>query len=86
MLNRHFRRGQSTFLCRHCGRRSRDVDGGNGGVELCPECDQGCMSENGASDTSDPVERERYERDAREWFQRAVDKGGRIPGFIPTAK
>lgn len=28
----------SAFVCRVCGKESYDVDGGNGGVELCPEC------------------------------------------------
>lgn len=36
-MNKHFRRGQSTFTCNICGRLSRDT-GDNGQHELCPDC------------------------------------------------
>jgi hypothetical protein len=37
MAKRHFGRGQSTFICTGCGKRTRDV-GDNGSVELCELC------------------------------------------------
>ena len=45
-----FRRGQSTFVCRQCGKRTRDVNGGNGNVELCELCDEKAMAGNSLAD------------------------------------
>lgn len=45
-----FRKGQSTFTCRSCGKRTRDVNGSNGSVELCELCDEQAMAENSLSD------------------------------------
>ena len=45
-----FRPGQSTFLCRGCGKRTRDVNGGNGGCELCRRCYDRAGGENYHSD------------------------------------
>lgn len=58
------------------------MNNGNGGVRLCVDCFDGCGAENGASDTSDPNERAEYAAEARECFQRAVNKGGRIAGYV----
>lgn len=43
MRRDRFKKGQSTFKCRSCGKLTRDVSG-NGSVELCELCDakSGC--------------------------------------------
>jgi hypothetical protein len=81
MSNSHFKRGSGVFTCRHCKRRTRDTDGDNGSVELCADCHQGCMYENGGNDTSDEKERDDCFALADACFQRAVNKGGTINGF-----
>ncbi len=83
-MNRNrFQKHSGLFTCRHCARQTRDVNGSNGGVRLCEDCEQGCMQENGMLDSSDPAVIAQYERDMRECFQRAVNKGGRIAGYTP---
>lgn len=47
-FERNFRR-QSVFKCRICLRGTRDT-GDNGGVELCPQCNEWSMWENGILD------------------------------------
>jgi len=69
--------GGGAYACRNCKRRTRDVDG-NGSVELCPECYQGCCYENGGNDASDPVEKAENFRISDEWFAKAKAKGGVI--------
>ena len=43
MSNSHFKRHSAVFNCRHCGRKTRDVNGNNGSVELCEDCNEGCI-------------------------------------------
>ena len=40
-----FRRGSSTYICRECGKRTRNVEGEES-VELCLLCDTKAMAEN----------------------------------------
>lgn len=56
----HFRSGQSTFICRVCDRRSRDV-GGNGGIQLCPQCFEISGIENSVLDGISTVDEVREE-------------------------
>jgi len=84
MSNSHFKRHSALFNCRHCGRPTRDTNGDNGSVELCEDCHDGCMQENGFMN-SEGEEQAQYERDMRECFQRAVNKGGVIEGYEKTA-
>lgn len=83
MGNRYFKKGSAAFNCRNCGRLTRDVDGSNGSVELCEDCNEGCMQENGMLDSSAPELIAQYEKDMRACFQRAVNKGGKIDGYTP---
>lgn len=82
MSNSHFKKRSAVFKCRNCTRRTRDTNGDNGSVELCEDCNEGCMQENGFLNTEHPEEKAQYEKDMRECFQRAVDKGGVIDGYI----
>jgi len=84
MSNSHFKKSSAVFECRHCGRRTRDTDGSNGSVQLCEDCNEGCMQENGMNDTDDEEVAAQYEKDMRECFQRAVNKGGVIEGYART--
>ena len=82
MGNRYFKKFSAAFECRYCGRLTRDVNGSNGSVQMCEDCEQGCMQENGFMDSSDPELKAQYERDMRECFQAAVNKGGTIEGYV----
>ena len=81
MANNRFKLGSAVFTCRHCTRRTRDTNGDNGRVELCEDCHEGCMYENGANDTGDAAEAAGLRRIADAHFQRAVKKGGTIEGY-----
>jgi len=48
-FQKQFRGSSPVFTCRICRRRTRDT-GDNGGVELCPECNEHSMIENGIND------------------------------------
>lgn len=85
MSNSHFKRKSAVFECRHCGRRTRDTNGDNGRTGLCEDCYEGSMSENGWCDTDDEAEKAQCDRDMREAYQRAVDKGGVIDGYTASA-
>lgn len=76
-----FKRGSAVFVCRICGRRTRDTNGSNGYIELCQDCYEGAEQENGFNDTSDPEQKAQYEKDMRTCYQRAVNKGGKIAGY-----
>jgi hypothetical protein len=81
MGNSHFQRRSAVFECRHCGRLTRDVNGSNGCVRLCEDCEDGCQWENGGTDTDDTTKRDACFAKANECFQRAVNKGGTIEGY-----
>ena len=66
--------------------KTRDTDGSNGSVELCGDCNQGSMYENGYLDETDPIECAANLAMSHQYFQAAVDKGGKIHGYIPTPK
>lgn len=62
-----FRKGETTFLCGVCGRRTRQT-GEQAGCELCPQCNEIAGLENAINDgceTPDSV-REQVERLAAE--------------------
>lgn len=81
MSNRYFKKDSGVFSCRRCSRRTRDTTGDNGSVELCEDCYDGCMYENGGNDASDEAERDECFARADACFQRAVNKGGTIEGY-----
>jgi hypothetical protein len=83
--NSLFKRGSGMFKCRHCTRNTRDTGSDNGDVEMCPDCYQGCMWENGGNDASTEAERDECFAKADAHFQQAVDKGGVIEGFTRSA-
>lgn len=83
MKHNRFKKHSATFNCRICGRLTRDVNGSNGDLQLCEDCEEGSMQENGMLDTSDPELAAQYERDMRACFQRAVNRGGKIKGYTP---
>jgi hypothetical protein len=85
MANDRFKRGSGVFQCRHCTRQTRDTNGDNGRAELCEDCYDGCAQDNGYCDTSDPIEKAQFKRDADACFQRAVNKGGVLPGYTQQA-
>jgi hypothetical protein len=78
-MNSRFKAGSALFECIHCGRRTRDTNGDNGKAEMCEDCYEGSMQENGALDGG--AEAAQYEADMRACYQRAVDKGGVIAGY-----
>lgn len=84
MTNRYFKKHSALFNCRYCHRLTRDTTGDNGSAELCEDCYDGCMQENGYMN-SEGEEQAQYERDMRACFQRAVNKGGVIEGYVKTA-
>jgi hypothetical protein len=82
--NSLFKRGSGVFKCRHCKRSTRDTTGDNGDVELCEDCYEGCMWENGGNDASDEAERATCFAKSDAHFQNAVNKGGTIKGYTAT--
>lgn len=80
-MGQFFKKHSGVFRCRHCTRRTRDTNGDNGNVELCEDCYEGCMQENGYNNSSDPGLKADYEKGMRECFQRAVNNGGVIEGY-----
>ena len=58
-MNQRFKRGSAAFKCVHCGRLTRDVNGDNGNVGMCPQCYDGSMQENGYMN-SEGAERDEY--------------------------
>lgn len=84
MGNRYFKPGSAAFNCRNCGRLTRDVEGSNGNAQLCVDCNEGFMQENGAADSSDSELIAQYEKGMHECFQKAVNKGGKIDGYSPS--
>jgi hypothetical protein len=81
MANNRFRLGSAVFACRHCLRLTRDTNGDNGKAEMCEDCHEGCMYENGANDTGDASEAAGLRKIADDHFYRAVKKGGVIEGY-----
>lgn len=84
MAHNRFKLGSAVFACRHCGRRTRDTNGDNGSVELCEDCNEGCMWDNGGNDTDDKAKRAECFAKADEHFQRAVNRGGTIKGYTAS--
>ena len=80
-----FKKGSGVFSCRHCKRRTRDTNGSNGNAELCADCDEGFLYENGGNDTSDAAERATCFARSDAAFNRAVGKDGVIEGFPKEA-
>lgn len=83
-MTKHFKYGSGVFECKHCGRRTRDTNGDNGNVAMCEDCYEGSMQENGMLDGDELAAQ--YERDMRACYQRAVNKGGVIAGYVRNAK
>lgn len=81
MAHTHFRRGSGAFRCRHCKRLTRDTNGSNGDLELCDDCSEGFMWDNGGNDTDDAAKKAECFTKADAHFQAAVDKGGVIEGY-----
>lgn len=81
MNNSHFKQRSGVFSCRRCGRLTRDVNGCNGGVQMCEDCEQGSMWENAAYDTDDEAKQAECYKKADECFQSAANKGGALEGF-----
>lgn len=79
--NQRFKRGSGVFNCRNCQRSTRDTNGSNGYSQLCEDCYDGCEQENGFFDSEGELKAQ-YERDMKACFQRAVDKGGIIRGYV----
>lgn len=72
MANKSFRRGQSTYTCRCCGRTTRDVHG-EGHIGICYECFELAGFENMLSDdgelTVDSIDT------VRSYFEDLMSKG-----------
>ncbi len=79
MDNRRFKKDSAVFACIHCGRNTRDVNGDNGKAEMCIDCYEGSMQENGLLDGGEFAAQ--YEADMRACYQSAVNKGGVIAGY-----
>jgi hypothetical protein len=84
MMNRYFKKHSAVFDCLNCGRKTRDVNGSNGGVGLCEDCEAGSEQLNGVLNGGTPEEVAQYKRDMHACFQRAVDKGGMIEDYTKT--
>ena len=80
LANSRFKRGSAVFACIHCTRLTRDTNGDNGRAEMCEDCYEGSMQENGYMN-SEGDEREEYKRGMRDHYQAAVNKGGTIEGY-----
>ena len=80
-MGQFFKRGSAVFNCCNCGRATRDTNGENGKLELCEDCYEGTMQENGYSDTDHPAEKAEYKRGMDHYYQQAVNKGGTIEGY-----
>ena len=48
-----FQKGTSVYVCRICGKRTRDVGDDSAGVDLCSVCFEKCGAENEAADGRD---------------------------------
>lgn len=76
---------QSVFNCRICKRGTRDT-GDNGSVELCPQCNQAAMVENGMNDGNygeeDSPAYQQADTEYNRLCQAAVNLGGTIKGFV----
>ena len=81
MGNKYFKRGSAVFSCIHCTRMTRDTNGDNGKAEMCEDCYEGSMQENGMLDGGELAAQ--YEADMRACYQSAVNKGGVIEGYLP---
>lgn len=81
LANSRFKRGSAVFKCINCTRLTRDTNGDNGKAELCEDCYDGSMQENGFMN-SEGDEKAQYELDMRACYQRAVNKGGVIDGYV----
>ena len=75
-------RHPSVFQCLSCNRETRDT-GDNGAVELCPECNESALIENGICDeyyvTASALDAAK--RLVHRLNQKAVNKGGVIAGY-----
>lgn len=71
MANKSFRKGQSTYTCRCCGRVTRDTNS-EGSIELCAQCYELAGLENELSDygMSDDLT-----QTARSYFEQLIEKG-----------
>ena len=47
----HFQKGTALYVCRDCGKRTRDVGDDSAGVGLCARCYDICLRENEAADS-----------------------------------
>ena len=79
LANSRFKRGSAVFACIHCTRLTRDTNGDNGKAEMCEDCYEGSMQENGMLDGGELAAQ--YEADMRACYQAAVNKGGVIDGY-----
>ncbi|MNK14384.1 hypothetical protein D3C87_325030 [compost metagenome] len=80
--------GGAVYQCRICNRNTRDT-GENGGVQLCPECNEASMTENAINDYGDemtPEELAHNEAYIVKMCQDAVNKGGVISGYKKESK
>ena len=83
MSNSHFKLGSGVFACLNCTRQTRDTNGDNGKAEMCEDCHQGVMWDNGAYDSNDAGTVADYQGRADACYQQAVNKGGKIEGHAP---
>ena len=49
--NSLFKKGTGVYLCRICGKRTRDAGDDSAGVLLCSHCYDKCVEENAAADS-----------------------------------
>lgn len=71
MANKSFRRGQSTYTCRCCGRVTRDTNS-EGSIELCAQCYELAGLEN---ELSDYGVHESLTQSATMYFEQLIAKG-----------
>ena len=79
LANSRFKRGSAVFKCINCTRMTRDTNGDNGKAEMCEDCYERSMQENGMNDS--PELAAQYEADMHDCYQAAVNKGGVIAGY-----
>lgn len=84
MSTKHFSKGSATFHCHVCNRLTRDTQGTN--VELCAECYEVAGIENELSDNCYNGTAAEAQKEIDVLNQRAVNKGGVIPGYTKEDK
>lgn len=72
MANRTFKKGQSIYTCRCCGRQTRNTNS-EGGIELCAQCYELAGFENMLQDS--PEEAATVKHDATIFFNELHAKG-----------